>query len=499
MLGIAYYEYIPFDNEKFFTVVVLPQKDGKFPTVITRSPYVSALENKSEAEITDGYFSGYQHFVERGYAVVIQHCRGQGKSTGEFIPYVIENKDSRALRNWVREQSFYNGELFLLGGSYTASLHYAATPFEEDIKGAILEVQDTERYRLWYRNGQMRKGHANWHFGLYKQKCNLQKSYSMKSFSALPLKGLSKVALGEYAEDFEQMLEAQNPNHRFWNTVNGGIDAKDATENVKFPILLTTGYNDFYVGGTFSMWNKMSENTRKKCALLVSPYDHGDGYNQERGIHFPEGARREHFGAHYGLDWLDYVRLGKNPPFKTGVITYYRAFENRWEEDFYGVPTKEESITLGEGKTEFIYDPENPPSFCPEGIFQDKNDDGRVISFYTNPLDKDVFVKGKMKMILRVSSDCPDTSFHVSISIKKEQGDYRLRHDITSLLYQLGEYKENEIVSLAIDPEAVDPDDVEMLQDMVIAAVNEAMRAADEDSAQNMSKLTGGLNLGGLF
>ena len=57
----------------------------------------------------------------------------------------------------------------------------------------------------------------------------------------------------------------------------------------------------------------------------------------------------------------------------------------------------------------------------------------------------------------------------------------------------------HEVVSLEINPEAVDPDDVEMLQDMVIAAVNEALRAADIDSANNMSKLTGGLNLGGLF
>ena len=57
----------------------------------------------------------------------------------------------------------------------------------------------------------------------------------------------------------------------------------------------------------------------------------------------------------------------------------------------------------------------------------------------------------------------------------------------------------HEVVSLEINPEAVDPDDVEMLQDMVIAAINEAMRNADADAAQNMSRLTGGLNLGGLF
>ena len=57
----------------------------------------------------------------------------------------------------------------------------------------------------------------------------------------------------------------------------------------------------------------------------------------------------------------------------------------------------------------------------------------------------------------------------------------------------------HQLVSLSIKEEAVDPDDVEMLQDMVIAAVNEAMRAADNDAANNMSRLTGGLNLGGLF
>ena len=57
----------------------------------------------------------------------------------------------------------------------------------------------------------------------------------------------------------------------------------------------------------------------------------------------------------------------------------------------------------------------------------------------------------------------------------------------------------HELLSLTINPEAVDPEDVEMLQDMVVAAVNEAMRKAENEAAQNMSKLTGGLNLGGLF
>ena len=50
--------------------------------------------------------------------------------------------------------------------------------------------------------------------------------------------------------------------------------------------------------------------------------------------------------------------------------------------------------------------------------------------------------------------------------------------------------------SLTILPDAVDPADVELLQDMIVLAVNDAFRQADEDAKSRMSKLTGGLNLG---
>ena len=52
-----------------------------------------------------------------------------------------------------------------------------------------------------------------------------------------------------------------------------------------------------------------------------------------------------------------------------------------------------------------------------------------------------------------------------------------------------------ELKSLEINPDAVDPDDVEMLEDMILAAVNEALRAAETESSTSMAKLTGGLNL----
>ncbi|MBP1932416.1 DNA-binding YbaB/EbfC family protein [Ammoniphilus resinae] len=56
-----------------------------------------------------------------------------------------------------------------------------------------------------------------------------------------------------------------------------------------------------------------------------------------------------------------------------------------------------------------------------------------------------------------------------------------------------------EIQEVMIKPEAVDPDDVEMLQDLVLTAVNDALKKIDEMTAKEMGKFTGGMNIPGLF
>ncbi|MFM9331669.1 YbaB/EbfC family nucleoid-associated protein [Paenibacillus mesotrionivorans] len=58
---------------------------------------------------------------------------------------------------------------------------------------------------------------------------------------------------------------------------------------------------------------------------------------------------------------------------------------------------------------------------------------------------------------------------------------------------------QKKIVSIAIKPEAVDPEDVEMLQDLVLTAVNDALNQADELANKDMGKFTGGMKIPGLF
>lgn len=58
---------------------------------------------------------------------------------------------------------------------------------------------------------------------------------------------------------------------------------------------------------------------------------------------------------------------------------------------------------------------------------------------------------------------------------------------------------QKKITNIVIKPEAVDPEDVEMLQDLVLSAVNDALQKADELANKDMGKFTGGMNIPGLF
>lgn len=454
---VADYRYIENDGIKLFTVILLPKSAGKFPTVIVRNPYVDSYENEKEENIAVAYLNEYKNWLRYDYAVVIQHCRGRGKSEGDCIPYINEREDGLNLQEWVRKQSFYNGELFLKGGSYLTSVHYATAPFADDIKGAIFGVQDSERYNICYRNGFLKKAlHGSWYVGMYKAKSHMKKNYTKGSFDMLPMKDFTKTVFGERVEDFDEMLKAPNPDYEFWNTRFGGNDARNATNNVKFPVLFTTGFYDIYTGGIFDMWKNMSEDSRNMSALIVSPYDHGDSCDIQNSIVFPNGKREEKFGELYEIEWFDFVRGKKQSPFKTGKITYYSLFENCWKTDKFLKPTVCTDITLGDRDVSYVYNPYDAPGF--KGglsrafggtVYQDKpNSRHDIISVYTEPFEQDVCVKGKMSAKLTVKSDCEDTCFYIRVSIEKENGDYGLRDDITSLCYQLGEYIPDTVVTL---------------------------------------------------
>ena len=436
----SYYSYININGADLYTACCLPESGKKFPTVILRTPYIFEEEGITDADLAKKYISDYEYLVEAGYAVVLQHCRGCGKSSGDCVPYINERADGLSLHDWVRGQPFYNGELYLVGASYTSSVHYVTAPFADDIKGAVLEVQTTERYDCNYRNGFYKIGlHGCWYPTMYKKKDPNGNNYTLESFNILPLTDFSEAVFGEKIPSFDEIFLHPDRSDDFWNTHFGGGETRGVLNHANIPILLMTGFYDIYTGGIFDMWNALDEETKAKSALLVQPYDHGNDPSDEP-IEFENGCTYKIFGNHI-LRWLEHVRLGDAPPIPLGKITYHKLFSGTWQTDDFSESGEYFTYRLGEGEHTYTYDPADPAyfkgglscNFCgcewqdAPGTRQD------IITFYTPEFDKDTAIKGKMKMKLTVKSDCEDTCFYVRLSLVKEAGDYGLRDDINQI------------------------------------------------------------------
>ena len=443
-------------DAELFTMVFKPSATGKFPVVVTRTPYDSFDENRDPKSLVSDFLEYFSEWLDRGYCLVYQHTRGKGGSTGEFIPYINEQSDGHELLNWIRKQDFYNGEIYFSGLSYLCSVFLSMTPYADDIKGAIFKVQDSERYRIFYRNGNLIN--KKWYFEHYKSKQITNKNYENIS-ETLPYCNAPLKAFGEHAEVYEEIIKNPDPNAEFWKTHEGGSDARGCTDNVQFPILFTTGFYDFYTGGIFDMWNSMSAESKKRSAFIVSPYDHND--RAREGLEFPDAHIQEHFGKHFEIDWFDFIR-NKKESFDAplGKVTYYRIFENKWHSEDFCDAENQIRIPLGNGEKTYTYDPYDAPEF-PGGVsgileninyFQpapNQRDD--IITIYTDKFSQDTFVKGKMRAKLSVKSDCEDTCFYIRISITRPEGDYGLRADIQTLCHQLGDYTKNTEVELLFE------------------------------------------------
>ena len=158
MKHITEIRYLPFDGNLLCTVISRPAEGDRFPAILYRCPYEKATVGMTDEELVGRVENEFSRFVDAGYAFFFQQCRGSGKSTGDCVPFVFEREEGLALQEYVRKSDLCNGELYLLGGSYTSLVHLVTAPFADDIKGASLESMDSERYGISGRSDSLRTG-----------------------------------------------------------------------------------------------------------------------------------------------------------------------------------------------------------------------------------------------------------------------------------------------------------------------------------------------------
>ena len=176
------------DGAKLFTNIWMPDEPGRYPVILVRSPY----------DDPKNYGGGG---TREGYVTIYQSCRGTAGSQGEIIAYVNERRDGLDTLSWIRRQDFYNGEIYVIGGSYLSTVHlmYLDT-CPSDVRGGLLKIQDCDRYNIHYENGQYKVGlHYGWAVGnMIKRHPELAGRYDKeKAIRELPAKDFAKRLLGD--------------------------------------------------------------------------------------------------------------------------------------------------------------------------------------------------------------------------------------------------------------------------------------------------------------
>ena len=446
------------DGVKLFTIVQRPAEGGRFPVIFMRSPYHAMAVDEEALRKED----------LKGYVNVVQHCRGTALSEGNFIPYDDERRDGLAALDWVRAQPFYNGEIVLQGGSYTSAVHLAyLTSNPPDVTVGWLNVMDSERYNLVYLNGVFKCNmHGYWALAMYKKNVIAKRSYVEETFLSHPLTGFTRHVLGEPAPCIENLLLHESKDDPFWQTPAGGSEYRDAMRSVTFPLLLTGGFYDIFIDGMFRMWSELSDDIRRRCAFVVTSYDHdimgvGAALKHENG--WFEGQC-----PGFQNQWYDYVRLGKPMDFiQPGKVAYFPCFGREWRfAEFLEDGDRTWTLHLNEnsldaepgagGERSYVYNPVAPARFAGGvcntfgGVQPQNPPDSRydILSFIGPPVEARHLFEGRGGVRLRVKSDCPDTGFYVRLSVVKGDKTWPLREDITSLGRQHPDYRPGEEVWL---------------------------------------------------
>lgn len=450
----AFEAFVPMaDGVRLYTFGVRPPPGVKCATIVQRNPYV-----KERKEDLARLARGGASYLKRGYAFVVQHCRGAGLSEGRRVPYESERADGLAFLAWVRRQPWYNGEIFLEGGSYLSSVHWAYLDTNPpDVKGAALAIQEVNRYNVLYRNGFFKVGlHGGWFLREYcKTDHELPRNKSAR-LTDFPLAAFSTRYWGRPEPAFDNPLRHPLPSDPYWTSTmpGSGAEARQALLKSTMPVLLRTAFYDIFTEGLCDMWRELPASRRANCALLIDAYDHGGRPRADvrpgATDHFPGGARAdEHVD---NLAWFDAIRAAARAgrPF-AGVTNapanrtrYYALWENAWktEPQLYD-GARRVTFPLGVGEASFVYDPKAAPPPFPGsggiafgGMREQPSLEGRkdAATFLLPPVAERLDVRGRATAKLVVRSDCADTAFYVRLSVDKGDGRFLLlRDDIQSL------------------------------------------------------------------
>lgn len=433
------------DGMKLSADIYRPNIEGRFPTIVTRTPY----------NTVQGYMRMFsdeaKFFAKRGYAYVIQDCRGKNDSEGEFQPFFDDHTDGYDTLAWCAKQSWCNGSIGTIGASYQAWNQWAtATLNPPNLKAMICVVSLPDPViNVPYQNGALVLWMSEW-MGIVDGKRNTDPRIfdTEKNFNHLPLRTLDE-KFGRKKSKIWQNWISHPSADEFWRK----SFYQDKLGNVQVPALHVSGWYDDDVIGTHLNYTRMkklgkTEFIRDNQKLIIGPWQHHVNVTSRFGeIDFGNSALIDL--PKIKLDWFDYWLKGvdngiMNAPkveiFTMGANVWRKT--NSWPFDgtqyieyFFhsagGANTSSGDGTLSRSKPSseshdaFSYDPLDPcpnifdkSSLAAEGPYDQRPMENRndVLTYTSPAVESNIEVSGPVSVKLFASTSASDTDFWAELT-----------------------------------------------------------------------------------
>ncbi|MCE5248798.1 CocE/NonD family hydrolase [bacterium] len=428
------------DGIRLSTNIYRPDAEGKFPVLLTRTPYGNGGAGNG----------GGHYWAERGYVTIIQDTRGRFESEGLFYPVVFEADDGLDTQRWVSEQPWCNGKIGTFGGSYVGMTQWMpALKGSQYVTAMFTTVPYTENYTVAFQNGALRQRLFTEWYTMMTAPYNIDSKDFMNTASDRVDRFLPRIDQDTqtgWRLPYTRDVLGHPEDDSYWEPIR----FEGHYRNIRSAIYIVAGWYDLFTGQNLKNYREMTApaipgDIRSKQRIIVGPWGHGTWSGSKIGdLDFGSDAVPDMNGLM--LRWFDYHLKGINtgimddPPVRIFVMgdNIWR-FEKEWplartkftRYYFHGngsANTKDGDGVLAlkvpgnEPPDRFLYDPDDPVPSAPDsgtfsdfryyptdhGALEERND---ILVYTTPPLQKDTEVTGPVEVILNAASSAVNTDF----------------------------------------------------------------------------------------